>query len=58
MICELKITSGPKKLCKNFMVVRHCVEELLAKKVLRGHEIIEIHRWHLEAISCIPQINR
>ena len=31
MVCELKITSGSKKLCKNSMVIRHCVEELLAK---------------------------
>ena len=28
-----------KKLCKNFMVIRHFVKELLAKTVLRGHEI-------------------
>ena len=31
MLCELKITSGFKKMCKNFMVIRHCVKELLAK---------------------------
>ena len=23
MVCELKITSGCKKMCKNFMVIRH-----------------------------------
>ena len=40
MVCELKITSGAKKkMCKNFMVIRRCVKELLAKTVLRGHEI-------------------
>ena len=33
MVCELKYTSGSKKkLCKNFIVIRHCVKELLAKK--------------------------
>ena len=31
MVCEPKITSGLKKLCKNFMVIRHCVQEVLAK---------------------------
>ena len=30
MICELKITSGCKKMCKNFMVIRHSIKELLA----------------------------
>ena len=40
MVCELKITSWSKnKLCKNFMVIRNFVKELLAKTVLRGHEI-------------------
>ena len=33
MVCELKNTSwSKKKLCKNFMVIRHCIKELLAKK--------------------------
>ena len=33
MVCELKITSGfKKKLCKNFMVIRHSVKQLFAKK--------------------------
>ena len=32
MVCELKNTSGSKKkLCKNFMVIRHCIKELLSK---------------------------
>ena len=31
MVCELKIYSGSKKLCKNYMVIRHSVKELLAK---------------------------
>ena len=31
MVCELKITSGFKKMGKNSMVIRHCVKELLAK---------------------------
>ena len=26
-----------KKLCKNFMVIRHCVEELLAKNSVTRH---------------------
>ena len=39
MVCELKFTSGSKKWCKDFMVIRHCVKELVAKTVLRGQEI-------------------
>ena len=32
MVCELKNTLwSKKKLCKNFMVIRHCIKELLAK---------------------------
>ena len=32
MVYELKNSSGSKKkLCKNFMVIRHCIKELLAK---------------------------
>ena len=33
MVCELKITSEckKKKMCKNFMVIRHSIKELLAK---------------------------
>ena len=32
MVCEVKNTSWfKKKLCKNFMVIRHYVKELLAK---------------------------
>ena len=32
MVYELKNTSGSKKkLCENFMVIRHCVKELLTK---------------------------
>ena len=32
MVSELKITSGSKKkLCKNFILIRHCIKELLAK---------------------------
>ena len=32
MVCTLKITSwSKKKLCKNFMVIRQCIKELLAK---------------------------
>ena len=30
MVCELKITSG----CKNFMVIRHSIKELLAKSMV------------------------
>ena len=26
MVCELKIASGSKKMCKNFMVIRHCIK--------------------------------
>ena len=33
MVCELRITSWSKKLCKNFMVIRHCVKELLSKNM-------------------------
>ena len=29
MVCELKLLQGLKKLRKNFMVIRHCVKELL-----------------------------
>ena len=40
MVYELKNTSGSKKkICENFMVIQRCVRKLLAKKVLRGHEI-------------------
>ena len=42
MECELKNTSWfEKNICKNFMIIRHCVKELLAKNsvTLRGHEI-------------------
>ena len=32
MVCELKNTSGfKKKMCKNFIVIRHCIKELLQK---------------------------
>ena len=31
MVCELKITSGSKKLCKIYMVIRQSVNELLVK---------------------------
>ena len=31
MVCELKITLGSKKLCKNSMVIRYSGKELLAK---------------------------
>ena len=35
MVCELKITSGcKKKMCKNFMVIRHSIKELLAKSMV------------------------
>ena len=38
MVCELKITSGckkkKKKKCKNFMVIRHSIKELLAKSMV------------------------
>ena len=34
MVCELKITSGCKKMCKNFMVIRHSIKELLAKSMV------------------------
>ena len=34
MVCELKITSGCKKMRKNFMVIRHSIEELLAKSMV------------------------
>ena len=31
MVCEFKITSWSKKnLCENFMLIRHCIKELLA----------------------------
>ena len=32
MVCELKITSA-KKICKNFMVIRHSIKELLPKSM-------------------------
>ena len=38
MVCELKLLQGLKK-SVNSAVIRHCVKELLAKTVLRGHEI-------------------
>ena len=44
MICELKITSGSeKKTCKNCIVIRHSVKELLliSKKQCYGAD--EIH---------------
>ena len=42
MVCELKITSGCKKrICKNFMVIRHSIKELLAKK--HGYAADEMH---------------
>ena len=31
MVCEQKITSESKKLCKNSMGIRHSVKELFAK---------------------------
>ena len=31
MVCELKITSKSKKLCKISLLVRHSIKELLAK---------------------------
>ena len=31
IVCELKITSGCKKMCKNFMVIIQSIKELLAK---------------------------
>ena len=31
MVCELKL-QGLKKLCKNYMVIRHFIKELFAKK--------------------------
>ena len=31
IVCEVKITSGSKKLCENSMVIRHSFKELLAK---------------------------
>ena len=34
MVCELKVTSGCKKMCKNFMVIRHSIKELLAKSMV------------------------
>ena len=35
MVCELKITSGcKKKMCKNFMVIRQSIKELLAKSMV------------------------
>ena len=35
MVCELKIMSGcKKKMCKNFMVVKHSIKELLAKSMV------------------------
>ena len=34
MVCELKITSGCKTMCKNFMVIRHSIKELLAKSMV------------------------
>ena len=34
MVCELKIRSGCKKKCKNFMVIRHSIKELLAKSLV------------------------
>ena len=35
MVCELKITSEcKKKMCKNFMVIRHSIKELLAKSMV------------------------
>ena len=34
MVCELKITSECKKMCKNFMVIRHSIKELLAKSMV------------------------
>ena len=36
MECELKNTSGckKKKMCKNFMVIRHSIKELLAKSMV------------------------
>ena len=34
MVCEQKITSGCKKMCKNFMVIRHSIKELLAKSMV------------------------
>ena len=34
MICELKMTAGCKKMCKNFMVIRRSIKELLAKSMV------------------------
>ena len=34
MVCELKITSGYEKMCKNSMVIRNSVRELLAKNTV------------------------
>ena len=34
MVCKLKITSGCKKMCKNFMVIRHSIKELLVKSIV------------------------
>ena len=35
MVCELKIMSEcKKKMCKNFMVIRHSIKELLAKSMV------------------------
>ena len=44
MVYELKITSGcKKKMCKNFMVIRYSIKELLAKSmVTRPMKCIEV----------------
>ena len=34
MACELKIRQGVKKMCKNFMVFRHSIKDLLAKNIV------------------------
>ena len=44
MVCELKITSGSKKLSKISMVIRHSIKELLAKNIVaRPMEYVVIY---------------